>query len=117
MLKHEIRFRETFGIGLWACTNSTGECPNDVSRSFWATTSGQARNTTLQVWTVEEGFGIGRLFHQTCCAACAASNLRDHDVLFSFSVVILCDSLQDLLFPLAIFRALRQELRRPLRRA
>ena len=85
MLKHEIRFRETFGIGLWACTNSTGECPNDVSRSFWATTSGQARNTTLQVWTVEEGFGIGRLFHQTCCAACAASNLRDHEVLFHCS--------------------------------
>jgi len=77
-LKHEIRFRETFGIGLWACTNSTGACPNNVSCSFWATTSGQARNTTVQVWTVEEGFGIGRLFRQTCCAA---NNFRDHEVV------------------------------------
>jgi|ERR1700724_744793 len=82
MLKHEIRFRETFGIGLWACTNSTGACPSDVSRSYWATTSGQARNTTMQVRTVEEGLGIGSLFRQT---GCAANNFRDHEVLFHCS--------------------------------
>src|SRR5437868_11434762 len=39
----------------------------------------QARNTTVQVWTVEEGFGIGSEFSQTCCAA---NNLRNHEVLF-----------------------------------
>jgi hypothetical protein len=45
----------------------------------------EARNTTVQVWTVEEGFGIGRLFRQTRCAACAANNFRDHEVLFHCS--------------------------------
>src|SRR5207249_8433481 len=39
--------------------------------------SGQARNTTMQVWTVGERFGIGSEFRQTCCAA---NNFRDHDV-------------------------------------
>ncbi len=38
---------------------------------------GQARNTTVQVWTVGEGFGIGSEFRQTCCAA---NNFRDHDL-------------------------------------
>src|SRR5205809_7865853 len=42
--------------------------------------SGQARNTTVQVWTVGEGLGIGSEFSQTCCAA---NNFRDHEVLFS----------------------------------
>src|SRR5438477_7579099 len=42
--------------------------------------SGQARNTTVQVWTIGEGFGIGSEFRQTCCAA---NNFRDHEVLFS----------------------------------
>src|SRR5438477_9593700 len=42
-------------------------------------TSGQARNTTVQVWTVGEGFGIGSEFRQTCCAA---NNFRDHQVFF-----------------------------------
>jgi hypothetical protein len=37
--------------------------------------SGQARNTTVQVWTVREGFGIGSEFRQTCCAV---NNFRDH---------------------------------------
>jgi len=40
--------------------------------------SGQARNTTVQVWTVGKGFGIGNEFSQTCCAA---NNFRDHEVL------------------------------------
>jgi hypothetical protein len=31
----------------------------------------------VQVWTVGEGFGIGREFRQTCCAA---NNFRDHDL-------------------------------------
>jgi hypothetical protein len=31
-------------------------------------TSGHAR-TAVQVWTVEEGVGIGSEFRQTCCAA------------------------------------------------
>ena len=39
---------------------------------------GQARNTTVQVWTVVEGFGIRSEFSQTCCAA---NNFRDHEVL------------------------------------
>jgi hypothetical protein len=39
---------------------------------------GQFRNTTVQVWTVGEGFGIGSEFSQTCCAA---NNFRDHEVL------------------------------------
>jgi len=30
---------------------------------------GQVRNTTVQVWTVGEGFGIGSEFFKTCCAA------------------------------------------------
>ena len=48
-------------------------------------TSGQALNTTVQVWTVEEGFGIGSEFRQTCCAA---NNFRDHEVLFSLVQVL-----------------------------
>ena len=39
---------------------------------------GQVRDTTVQVWTVREGFGIGSEFRQTCCAA---NNFRDHEVL------------------------------------
>src|SRR5205807_2922971 len=38
---------------------------------------GQARNTTVQVWAIGEGFGIGSEFSQTCCAA---NNFRDHDL-------------------------------------
>ena len=38
----------------------------------------QVRDTTVQVWTVGEGFGIGSEFSQTCCAA---NNFRDHEVL------------------------------------
>ena len=30
---------------------------------------GPVRNTTVQVWTVGEGLGIGSEFSQTCCAA------------------------------------------------
>ena len=33
----------------------------------------------MQVWTVEEGFGIGSQFRQT---GCAANNFRVHEVLF-----------------------------------
>jgi hypothetical protein len=33
------------------------------------------RNTTVQVWTIGEGFGIGS--ERTCCAA---NNFRDHDL-------------------------------------
>jgi hypothetical protein len=40
--------------------------------------SDQAGNTTVQVWTVGEGPGIGSEFSQTCCAA---NNFRDHEVL------------------------------------
>jgi len=40
--------------------------------------SGQSRNTTVQVWTVGEGFGIRSEFRQT---GCAANNFRDHEVL------------------------------------
>jgi hypothetical protein len=39
---------------------------------------GQVRNTTVQVWTVGKGLGIGSEFSQTCCAA---NNFRDHEVL------------------------------------
>ncbi|PYJ38811.1 MAG: hypothetical protein DME81_04405, partial [Verrucomicrobia bacterium] len=39
--------------------------------------SGQARNTTVQVWTVGEGFGIGSELRQT---SFAANNFRDHDL-------------------------------------
>jgi hypothetical protein len=38
---------------------------------------GQVRNTTVQVWTIGEGFGIGSEFSQTCCAV---NNFRDHDL-------------------------------------
>jgi len=33
----------------------------------------------VQIWTVEEGFGIGNEFRQTCCAA---RNFRGHEVPF-----------------------------------
>ena len=39
---------------------------------------GQVRNTTVQVWTVGKGLGIGSEFSQT---GCAANNFRDHEVL------------------------------------
>jgi hypothetical protein len=39
---------------------------------------GQIRDTTVQVWTVAKGLGIGSEFSQTCCAA---NNFRDHEVL------------------------------------
>ena len=45
-------------------------------------TSGQAGNTAVQVWTVEEGFGIGGKFRQRRCAA----NFRDHKIV-PFSLV------------------------------
>jgi hypothetical protein len=38
----------------------------------------QVRNTTVQVWTIGEGVGIGSEFSQTCCAA---NNFRDHDLM------------------------------------
>src|ERR1700693_5165286 len=38
---------------------------------------GQVRNTTVQVWTIGEGVGIGSKFSQTCCVA---NNFRDHDL-------------------------------------
>ncbi len=38
---------------------------------------GQVRNTTVQVWTIGEGFGIGSEFSQT---RCVANNFRDHDL-------------------------------------
>jgi hypothetical protein len=41
--------------------------------------SGQSWDTTVQVWTVGKGLGIGSEFSQTCCAA---NNFRDHEVLF-----------------------------------
>src|SRR5438445_8769287 len=42
-----------------------------LSQSGFHTDSifGQVRNTTVQVWTVGEGFGIGSEFSQTCGAA------------------------------------------------
>jgi len=40
--------------------------------------SGQVRDTTVQVWTVGEGLGIGSEFSQTVCAG---NNFRDHEVL------------------------------------
>jgi len=40
--------------------------------------SGQARDTTVQVGTIGEGFGMGSEFSQT---GCAANNSRDHAVL------------------------------------
>jgi hypothetical protein len=43
--------------------------------------SGEVRDTTMQVWTVREGLGIGSEFSQTCCAA---NNFRDHEVLLSW---------------------------------
>ena len=47
--------------------------------------SGQVRNTTVQVGTVGEGFGIGSEFRQTCCAA---NNFRDHEVLLRWFKVL-----------------------------
>ena len=38
---------------------------------------GQVRNTTVQVWTIGEGFGIGSEFSQTFCAA---NTFRDHNL-------------------------------------
>jgi hypothetical protein len=38
----------------------------------------QVRDTTVQVWTIGEGVGIGSEFSQTCCAA---NNFRDHEIL------------------------------------
>ncbi len=40
---------------------------------------GQVRDTTVQVWTVGEGFGIGSELSQTCCAA---NNFGDHESFF-----------------------------------
>jgi hypothetical protein len=40
--------------------------------------SGQARDTTVQVWTVGKGLGIRSEFSQTVCAA---NNFRHHEVL------------------------------------
>jgi hypothetical protein len=45
----------------------------------------QARITTVQVWTVVEGFGIGSEIRQT---RCAANNFRDHQVLFRWFQVL-----------------------------
>src|SRR5438094_10370074 len=53
-------------------------------RAPYRFTSGQAGNTTLQVWTVGEGFGIGSEFRQTCCAA---NNFRDHFFVGSSALV------------------------------
>jgi len=36
---------------------------------------GQVRNTTVQVWTIGEGFGIGS--ERRCCAV---NSFRDHDL-------------------------------------
>jgi hypothetical protein len=49
--------------------------------SKWKSASGQAGKTTVQVWTVEEGFGIGGEFRQTRCAA----NFRDHEIVLFVS--------------------------------
>src|SRR5439155_5166138 len=49
--------------------------------------SGQARNTTMQVWTVGERFGIGSEFRQTCCAA---NNFRDHDLDGVKAILVYC---------------------------
>jgi hypothetical protein len=38
----------------------------------------QVRDTTVQVWTVGEGFGIRSEFSQACCAA---NNFRDHEIV------------------------------------
>ncbi len=38
----------------------------------------RVRDTTVQVWTVREGLGIGSKFTQTCCLG---NNFRDHEVL------------------------------------
>jgi len=57
---------------------------------------GKPRNTTVQVWTVGKGFGMGSEFHQTCSAA---NNFRDHKVLFCLFKVLqsltfwICDTL------------------------
>jgi len=50
--------------------------------------SWQVRNTTVQVWTIGEGFGIGSEFSQTCCAA---NNFRDHDVTLPRNLLPLPD--------------------------
>jgi hypothetical protein len=49
--------------------------------------SGQARGTTVQVWTVEERFGIGSEFRQICCAA---NNFRDHDLDLVKAILVHC---------------------------
>jgi hypothetical protein len=42
---------------------------------------------TVQVWTVEERFGIGSEFRQTCCAA---NNFRDHDLDLVKAILVHC---------------------------
>jgi hypothetical protein len=81
-LKRESPLPETSGIRLLACTNSARSLTERCEPFLLGDYLRQARNTTVQVWTVEEGFGIGSEFHQTGCAACAANNFRDHEVLF-----------------------------------
>jgi len=49
---------------------------------------GQARNTTVQVWTIGKRFGIGSEFSQT---GCAANNFRDHDVTSPLNSLPLSD--------------------------
>src|SRR6476619_5999638 len=86
--KREIRFPDTFGIGLLTCTYSTEAQPSDGSRSFWTSNSWQVRNATVQVWTVGEGFGIGSEFSQTCCAV---NNSRCHDLTSPLNLLPLPD--------------------------
>jgi hypothetical protein len=73
-----MRVKRVVGI-LGTTTAICQRAPLFFTQSGFHTDSifGQVRNTTVQVWTIEEGFGIGSEFSQTCCAA---NNFRDHDV-------------------------------------
>jgi hypothetical protein len=83
------RIRPTTAGKLWRTTSrshlvqmsniKTRPAASPIIQSGFHTDSifGQVRNTTVQVWTIGEGIGIGSEFSQTCCAA---NNFRDHDL-------------------------------------
>jgi hypothetical protein len=67
---------------------NTAICQRDslfLTQSGFQTDSilGQVRDTTVQVWTVGERFGIGSEFSQTCCAA---YQLREYSVVGQFEI-------------------------------
>ena len=78
-VKREIPLPETHGIRVVGVREFDRSLTERCEPFLLGDYLRQARNTTVQVWTVGEGFGIGSEFRQT---GCAANNFRDHEVLF-----------------------------------